>query len=217
MERIKVFICHSSEDRIQAGKIKESLVNNLGFDVFLAHEDIEPAAEWDKVISRELSNSDLIFILLSSHSKVAPYANQEIGMALALKKRLIPVQIESVTPYGFISIYQSCRCNPEDDESILRLVTTIFFQLIKNTDYIEHREKAINSLIFAFSSSGSFRTTKVIIRIFMELEKINMLSLTQLDALVANIGRNYQVYGEWYAYPSFNDHLKKRYSVVIRV
>ena len=53
MSQLKVFISYSSLDKSLAGLFKQCFENYAGFSVFLAHEDISPALDWELKIIKE--------------------------------------------------------------------------------------------------------------------------------------------------------------------
>lgn len=61
---LKVFISYSHKDRRLAKHIKNCLVS-YGVDVFLAHDDIEPSAEWVREIKARLLDCHVFLPLLT--------------------------------------------------------------------------------------------------------------------------------------------------------
>jgi hypothetical protein len=54
MSGLKVFISYSSDDKFVGRLFKQYFENYSGFSVFLAHEDISPALEWELKIIKNL-------------------------------------------------------------------------------------------------------------------------------------------------------------------
>jgi hypothetical protein len=103
---MKAFISYAHADRKIAGQIKAEMAE-FQIDCFLAHEDLEPSVEWQKEIKAEFKDCTLFFALVSSHFRVSKWADQEVGMAVAWNKIIVPFSLEGVAPYGFIGKYQS--------------------------------------------------------------------------------------------------------------
>jgi len=143
---IKIFVSYSTDDKTLAGKLKSTL-ENYGLNVFLAHEDIEPTAEWQKRILAELESCDVFIPLLTSHFKASDWTGQETGIAYRGKKLIIPLKV-NLDPFGFIAI-QALNFSTEDLESVRRGILDI---MAKKSD----KNNLFESLIKGFSQSGSF-------------------------------------------------------------
>lgn len=86
MSQLKVFISYCSEDRELGRLFKTCFENYAGFSVFLAHEDIYPATEWELKIIKELKQSDAVIPLITENYRNSEFTDQELGMALAWKQ-----------------------------------------------------------------------------------------------------------------------------------
>lgn len=214
-KRIKIFICHSSEERKIAGSFKSCFENYFGFQVFLAHEDLEPSIEWDPEILKNLKSADFIIPLISLNSKKSPFVNQEIGFAIALNTKIIPIKIENIDPFGFISKLQACKCDGFSEYNILEPATKIFFHLILNPKCTKYKTRAINSLIYALCNSNSYRTSRIIIKTLIKSEEKTKLTKEQIERLTQAIQGNRQVYQELYILPELGKILQKKYQIII--
>jgi hypothetical protein len=104
LKSIRIFLSYSNKDKKNVGSLKDSL-EGIGFEVFLAHEDIEPGLEWQKEIVRNLKRCDIFIPFLSKNFESSEWTDQETGMAIASDMLIIPLQVD-VPPYGFIGKYQ---------------------------------------------------------------------------------------------------------------
>lgn len=114
----KIFVSYAIEDRILASRLKICL-EELGYDVFLAHEDIEPTAQWrDKIIS-DLKTASIFIALMTKKYIRKQYTEQECGFALALNKRILSLRvgIKSID-MGFCSEFQGATFKQGDEEKI---------------------------------------------------------------------------------------------------
>ena len=66
--KLRVFLSYSSIEQKLAGEIKRGL-ELLDFEVFLAHEDIEPAIEWQEEIIKQLIESDIFLPIINDNFK----------------------------------------------------------------------------------------------------------------------------------------------------
>src|ERR1700677_1861042 len=109
---IKIFISYATEDGDKASHLSESLAW-LGFDNFLAHEDINKGEVWRDAIDENLNNADVFLPLLTDAAMASAWVNQESGIAHFLKRKkknkftIIPLVQGKQIPPGCLSIYQA--------------------------------------------------------------------------------------------------------------
>ncbi len=135
---LKVFMSYYHTDKRLAGKIRAEL-QDLGIDVFLAHEDINPSHEWRNEILKELLRCHAFLPVLTRRFHKSEWTDQETGLAIAKRKVVIPLKVD-MNPYGFAERYQAftfSRKRPA--ESCSRL-----FRTIQATSKL--RSRAVNSL-----------------------------------------------------------------------
>ena len=87
---MKVFISHSSKDKWAARRISQDL-NGLGVETFLDEKDIKTGEPIDESIKKHLKECDELLILLSPASIKSDWVLIEIGGAIALEKKLVPI------------------------------------------------------------------------------------------------------------------------------
>lgn len=120
---MKIFISYLAVDGSFAASVKEELDGN-GFETFLAHEDIQPTKIWMDNIFNCLKDTDIVLVLLTKSFSESIWCNQEIGIALALDKLIIPVKIDQ-DPEGFLSKYQALKCRKDEAFPINRMFEII--------------------------------------------------------------------------------------------
>lgn len=82
----------------------------LGFKTFLAHDDLSISDDWPPKILEKLKETDFVIPLLSNNFLCSGFANQEVGIALAKNKKIIPVSIDGRDPTGFIYHIHAHKC-----------------------------------------------------------------------------------------------------------
>lgn len=145
---MKVFLSYSHLDKELAGKIKKSL-ENYGLEVFLAHEDIRPTAEWIYTILSELKDCDVFIPILTEDFNESDWTDQETGISIANEKLIIPLKV-TVDPRGFISRFQALKMDTNEIESSCRKLA----ELISTNPMLGHSFR--DALIRKFGSSESF-------------------------------------------------------------
>lgn len=211
MEGLSVFISYSTDDKVSAGKLKKYLYTYCGFNCFLAHEDILISQEWEAKIIESLNVSDIFIPLISEYSKNSIYVNQEIGLALAYKKPILPLKLSKIYPFGFISRVQAMNLFSTDHQFIITITLQIFLSLVADVRFNYLKNKAINSVIYALSQSDSFQSSRIIMRLLIELLHMEKTSFSNLQIQNINsvINANSQVKNELYVLPKLISCLNK--------
>ena len=86
----KIFLSHSTTDRAQVELVK-SQIEALGVDVYLAEHDPKPGTSIAAKVMQALKGSDAVVVLITSTSIDSAYVQQEIGLAKAYAKPLVPI------------------------------------------------------------------------------------------------------------------------------
>lgn len=160
MDSLRIFFSYSTEDKKIVGMLKEQL-EFMGFEVFLAHDDIEPSVEWQDEIIKNLKSCDIFIPLLTKTFRESEWTDQETGIAIATDKFIIPLQVD-FPPYGFIGKIQGLKVDTyylrnEDVRTVrnhLENISTKIFQTIRTKSKFEDDMKGF--VIYKFINSGSY-------------------------------------------------------------
>ncbi|HJQ34197.1 MAG TPA: toll/interleukin-1 receptor domain-containing protein [Pyrinomonadaceae bacterium] len=87
----RIFLSHSHKDAALAIELEQSLRPKRGFSVFRANYDSALGAAIPKKIIKKMEESDLLIVIWSRNSSDSKWVNQEIGMALGLRLKILPV------------------------------------------------------------------------------------------------------------------------------
>lgn len=159
-DKIRIFISYHSDDGEIAGSLKSWLVD-LGFEAFLAHEDIVASEQWEDIILSTLPTCDVFVSMTSEKYFESEYTDQETGIVLAHGKKMIPLKMGK-DPYGFINRYQALKLNPEKIGATAIEIHNILEQ-DKNL-----KNKAITGLVKSFCKSNSYDETKWKLRLVLK-------------------------------------------------
>ncbi len=122
---MKAFISYSSIDKKYGGAVKKAL-EEIGFEPFLAHNDVKVSEQWQERILEELAACKLFIPLLSKSLKASVWCNQEIGFIARRKKNVltVPISLDGTKPFGFIAQLQSHKMPSTglDPETVLDAV-----------------------------------------------------------------------------------------------
>jgi hypothetical protein len=91
-----IFVSYS---RLDAAAAKElaAHVTARGDSVFIDYQDIKGGAEFMDVIGKKIARSEVVLLLLSPRATNSKWVRWEIGWALQLEKRIIPLVLEPVS------------------------------------------------------------------------------------------------------------------------
>src|SRR5271156_2362587 len=103
----RLFISHTSAHKESAHRLKEGLAQ-YHVAAFVAHDDIEPAKEWEAEIERALRTTDALAAIITTDFVASRWCDQEVGFAFGRQKLVVPL-CKDATPHGFLGKYQGCK------------------------------------------------------------------------------------------------------------
>lgn len=159
---MKVFLSYSSLDKELAGQVKVDLAY-YGLEIFLAHEDIEPSAEWIAVIFTELKVCDVFIPILTENFDRSDWTDQETGIAYVGEKLIIPLKV-AVDPHGFIASIQALRLHVGNVKAACKRVVEIIASKPGFGDLFR------DALIRKFGGSGSYDRAGDNIKLLLSFE-----------------------------------------------
>jgi hypothetical protein len=109
IDHFRLFISHHHLEKASAGNLRKALMP-YGISGFVAHEDIEPTDEWREELRNALMSMDALLAILTAQFKKSSWTDQEVGIAIAQDKLVIPVK-KGVDPYGFIDKFHAFDTN----------------------------------------------------------------------------------------------------------
>jgi hypothetical protein len=182
-DTFNLFISHRDTDKKYANELKKSL-EIFGISSFVAHDDIEPSAEWQDEIVKALFSMDSLLALLTSGFSSSIWTNQEIGFAYGRGVFILSIKAGE-EPKGFVGKFQALR--PKSNK-MSDLAIQIAEHLIKNK---KTSEKMKSAYIHALSNTESYSETE---KWALLLPHIDSLSEEQGLKLLENYNSNSQAY-----------------------
>jgi hypothetical protein len=188
----RIFLSYSVKDKELAGQVKQNLTR-IGYDVFLAHEDIAPTDEWLRRIEAELKRCDVFIAILSENYRKSEWADQEAGYALSRcraprKRCLILSLIVSplpLRPHGFLKDFQALHIDRERVEVACNRATGIIDEKLGLSVFRK------NYAISQFAVSKSFAEGKQNLK---ALRALAPFSLEQAKQIAQATLSNTQIY-----------------------
>lgn len=159
---LRVFVSHLADHRDVAGQLKSALLR-FGVSCFVAHDDIEPTAEWQDEIEAALKSCDALIALLHPAFHDSKWTDQEIGLALGRGAVAFAVRFGEI-PYGFIGRFQAFNGNGKPVSSLARELYNAFRR------HEQTRERMSEVMVALFENSRSYAHAKELIGHLEELE-----------------------------------------------
>jgi len=182
-EFLRLFITHKADDKALASEIKTACLA-LGISCFVAHEDIEPTAEWVSEIERALRSMDALLALLTPVFHDRDWTDQELGVAMGRAVPVITVRLGR-DPYGFIGRYQAIAGSGYPGAY---LGQEIFDTLLHHVSATQQRIQT--ALVARFEQAVDFEHAKTLMKLLL---KLDTLPDSLIDRLEAAPEGNYQV------------------------
>lgn len=150
--QLRAFLSHLAEHKAFANRLKNTLA---GWNIcsFVAHEDIEPTAEWQAEIERALHTCDILISVLHKGFDRSPWTDQEVGYALGRGVPVLSVSID-IDPYGLFGKAQAFNGRGKSADHIGRELLEHF---VKEPNTCG---KIADGVIKRFCRSGSFAEAK---------------------------------------------------------
>ena len=197
---LRIFISFKKEeDGGIAAEIKKTL-ENYGLEVFVAHDDIAPSKDWQNEIVQQLKSCDVFIPLLTNSFPQSPWTDQEVGIAIAHEKHIIPAKID-IDPYGFMAKYQALRFNKDDmDSSCSDIIDAICLNLFL-------KDKVMDCVICYLSKVDTFNGSGKIIKLLSKHD--DKFSKEQINEIVRASNYNGQVHYCFVAKPILEGWLER--------
>ncbi len=184
IKSLRMFFSYSIDDKKIVGMLKEQL-EYMGFETFLAHEDLEPCVEWQEEIKKNLNMCDIFIPLLTENFKKSDWTNQEIGLAIAADKFIIPLQVD-FPPYGFIGKIQGLKIDTyylrnEDVQTVrnhLKDIAIKIFQTIRTKSKFKADMK--DFILYKFINSASYNEGIARAKLLEDFSNFTPLELSQI-------------------------------------
>jgi hypothetical protein len=179
----RLFISHTSAHKESAHRLKEGLAQ-YHVAAFVAHDDIEPAKEWEAEIERALRTTDALAAIITTDFVASRWCDQEVGYALGRGKLVLPLCKDALIPHGFLGKYQGCKAQGMLAGDVAEMV----YNLLLNNQLTSQR--MTDAIVDRMASSPSFDTTR---RTMKLLERLPRLSDSQVTKLIQASESNSQV------------------------
>jgi hypothetical protein len=182
----RLFLSHLSAQKAFAARLQEASLE-FGISCFVAHNDIEPAQEWQTQIETALATCDAVVALLHPDFHKSNWTDQELGFGMGRGVPVVAIRLGE-DPYGFIGRFQAFSGHGKNAPAIAKEVFDAF-RKGKQT-----QKPMADVLVGLFEESGSFAAAKERIGY---LEELTIWDASYVSRIRAAIKNNSQVSGSW--------------------
>lgn len=176
--KLKVFLCHSKNDKSKVREYYRKLVDD-GFDAWLDDEKLIAGQDWDLEIRKAIRESDIVVVFLSNVAITkAGYVQKEIRTALDVADEqpegrifLIPARLEECDPPERLQRLQ--WVNLFEDNGYINLVKSLNLQA-NNNNTNKRRKEIINSDRERINKVRDISNIGHVISGYQDLDRITM-------------------------------------------
>ena len=172
----RLFISHKVDDKVLAADLKEACLR-LAVSCFVAHEDIEPTAEWQSEIERALRSMDAILAVLTPAFHESMWTDQEVGVALGLGVPVVPAKYGR-DPYGLMGKYQAIPCTGRTAAQVAHTVAMTLLTRTVGPPQFRMKE----ALVSRFEGAEGFDHAEMLMGLLRQLDSLPIALIDRLEA-----------------------------------
>jgi len=98
-----VFLSHAEEDGNFAERVFD-IIERMGIGCYIYERSREFGKDISEIIKRNIKGCRTLVVILTQNGVQSQVVNQEIGMAFALNKGIIPIVERGVETKGFVEL-----------------------------------------------------------------------------------------------------------------
>lgn len=106
MDEKKVFICHSSKDRVMAQQLCQ-ILEKMGLSCWIAPRNVTPGARFPSEIIKAIGKCAAFVLVFSCNSNASDHVINEVERAFSKKIRIFPFKIHDIEPSADLEYFIS--------------------------------------------------------------------------------------------------------------
>lgn len=176
-DQLRLFLSHASTSRVHANRLKIALAH-YGVTAFVAHDDIEPTAIWQREIERALATMHAMLALATPGFRGSHWCQQELGWALGRGIPIIGLRAGEDPP-GFIAAKQALSLDAAKHAEIAKGVVKLLLR--------EERTASLarEALVSRIEETESWELLSEFIDCMVEAAGVSPEQFDRLDAACA--------------------------------
>lgn len=185
---LRLFVSHRDTHKHTAHALTREL-DEYGISSFVAHDTIEPDAEWLVEINRALTTMEIMLALVTDDFHESVWTNQEVGVALGRGVPVISAKLGKSDPKGFIQSRQALKIS---DDELKEAASALFGKLSERQNAADRLR---GHLISAFCATTDFNETR---RRFDRLTNLKGFTKEDVAQIVSAFPQNSQLHNCFY-------------------
>jgi tetratricopeptide (TPR) repeat protein len=119
MSQTRVFVSHSSKDNDWARPFAAALAA-IGYDVWYDETGLQGGSAWVDSIQREVESREVFLLVLTPEAWESNWVQDELQLAIATRRRIIPVLLRNTQVSGFLLTTQWITMIGEEPQAAAR-------------------------------------------------------------------------------------------------
>ena len=161
-----------AKNKARVAGLKAELAN-WGVTAFLAHQDIEPAREWQTEIESALATMDVLVAVVEPGFRESAWTDQETGYALGRGVEVIPL-LAGLDPYGFVGKIQGVQAKGKLPAAVADELGLV---LLRTPRYREQMIPGISAFLASASSKVKVSRIKSIESVMPDVHLKSILTV----------------------------------------
>ena len=129
----KVFISHSMKN-IELVNQAKAMLEQKGLNAYVAVSEPEPGQKLDEKIVNHIKSSSYFLLLYTKDAEGSPWVNSELGIAVSMNKKIIPIIEEGVRLPSIISGIEYVKLDSINPETCIQSVSDYLYGLKASKD-----------------------------------------------------------------------------------
>lgn len=121
MAAVRVFVSHSHQDNEWCRPMVAAL-KAVGYDVWYDETGLKGGAAWVAEIQREVQARDVFLLVLTPEAWASQWVQDELQLAIATRRRILPVLLRNTQVDGFILTIQWVTVIGEEPQTAARAI-----------------------------------------------------------------------------------------------
>ncbi len=185
---LRLFVSHRDTHKHTAHALAREL-EEYGITSFVAHDTIEPDAEWLVEINTALTTMEIMLALITDDFHESVWTNQELGIALGRGVPVISAKLGKTDPRGFIQSRQALKISQDE---LKEAAWALFGKL---SDRLNATDRLRGYLVSAFCAATDFNETR---RRFDRLKDLKGFTRDDVSQIVNAFAKNSQLHNCYY-------------------
>lgn len=129
----KVFISHCMKN-IELVNQAKAMLEQKGLNAYVAVSEPEPGQKLDEKIVNHIKSSSYFLLLYTKDAEGSPWVNSELGIAVSMNKKIIPIIEEGVRLPSIISGIEYVKLDSINPETCIQSVCDYLYGLKASKD-----------------------------------------------------------------------------------